>query len=117
MQVNDKVHMSVTGMLLVDTQMKTLRRPAALSDFLHCQDGHLGDVVDALRSDWLLKVETFSCTDKFCTGINCHESKHCVFLPASMFAMSVNQSIASKHPVTSHGWCSLTALPVNLCEP
>ena len=44
------------GMLLVDTQMKTLRRPAALSDFLHCQDGHLGDIVDALRSDWLLKV-------------------------------------------------------------
>lgn len=43
-------------MLLVDTQMKTLRRPAALPDFLHCQDGHLGDVVDALRSDWLLKV-------------------------------------------------------------
>lgn len=43
-------------MLLVDTQMKTLRRPAALSDFLHCQDGHLGDIVDALRSDWLLKV-------------------------------------------------------------
>ena len=43
-------------MLLVDTQMKTLRRPAALSDFLHCQEGHLGDVVDALRSDWLLKV-------------------------------------------------------------
>lgn len=46
----------VAGMLLVDTQMKTLRRPAALSDFLQCQDGHLGDVVDALRSDWLLKV-------------------------------------------------------------
>ena len=44
------------GMLLVDTQMKTLRRPAALSDFLQCQEGHLGDVVDALRSDWLLKV-------------------------------------------------------------
>ena len=43
-------------MLLVDTQMKTLRRPAALSDFLQCQEGHLGDVVDALRSDWLLKV-------------------------------------------------------------
>ena len=46
------------GMLLVDTQMKTLRRPAALSYFLHCQDGHLGDIVDALRSDWLLKVGT-----------------------------------------------------------
>lgn len=48
--------MSFAGMLLVDTQMKTLRRPAALSDFLQCQEGHLGDVVDALRSDWLLKV-------------------------------------------------------------
>ena len=47
-------------MLLVDTQMKTLRRPAALSDFLHCQDGHLGDIVDALRSDWLLKVRDFT---------------------------------------------------------
>ena len=46
----------IAGMLLVDTQMKTLRRPAALSDFLQCQEGHLGDVVDALRSDWLLKV-------------------------------------------------------------
>ena len=44
------------GMLLVDTQMKILRRPASLPDFLHCQDSHLGDVVDALRSDWLLKV-------------------------------------------------------------
>ena len=44
------------GMLLVDTQMKTLRRPAALPDFLHTQEGHLSDIVDALRSDWLLKV-------------------------------------------------------------
>lgn len=43
-------------MLLVDTQMKTLRRPAALPDFLQTQEGHLSDIVDALRSDWLLKV-------------------------------------------------------------
>ncbi|KAA6419936.1 MAG: dynein heavy chain axonemal [Trebouxia sp. A1-2] len=48
--------LDVQSMLLVDTQMKTLRRPAALSDFLQCQEGHLGDVVDALRSDWLLKA-------------------------------------------------------------
>ncbi|KAL0050690.1 hypothetical protein WJX82_005287 [Trebouxia sp. C0006] len=48
--------LDVQSMLLVDTQMKTLRRPAALSDFLQCQEGHLGDVVDALRSDWLLKT-------------------------------------------------------------
>lgn len=44
------------GMLLVDTQMRMLRRPASLPDFLHTQEGHLSDVVDALRSDWLLKV-------------------------------------------------------------
>ena len=48
------------GMLLVDTQMKTLRRPAALPDFLHTQEGHLSDIVDALRSDWLLKVCSLS---------------------------------------------------------
>lgn len=58
------------GMLLVDTQMKTLRRPASLPDFLHTQEDHLSDVVDALRSDWLLKV---------CFLANGMHLLHCMF--------------------------------------
>ncbi len=44
------------GMLLVDTELQILRRPAALADFLHLQELHIGDVTDALKSDWILKV-------------------------------------------------------------
>lgn len=44
------------GMLLVDVELKTLRRPAPLHEFLDLQDLHIGDVTDALRSDWVLKV-------------------------------------------------------------
>ena len=43
-------------MLLVDTELQILRRPAALADFLHLQELHIGDVTDALKSDWILKV-------------------------------------------------------------
>ena len=44
------------GMLLVDTELQSLRRPAALADFLHLHELHIGDVTDALKSDWILKV-------------------------------------------------------------
>ena len=46
------------GMLLVDTELHILRRPAALADFLHLQELHIGDVTDALKSDWILKVSS-----------------------------------------------------------
>ena len=45
-------------MLLVDTELQVLRRPAALADFLHLQELHIGDVTDALKSDWILKVSS-----------------------------------------------------------
>ncbi|KAK9829119.1 hypothetical protein WJX72_004004 [[Myrmecia] bisecta] len=48
--------LDIRGMLLVDVQLAALHRPAPLADFLAAQDLHIGDVTDALRSDWVLKA-------------------------------------------------------------
>lgn len=46
----------VAGMLLVDVEMANMLRPATLQVFIAAQEAHLGEVSDALHTDWVLKV-------------------------------------------------------------
>lgn len=50
------IELDIRDMLLVDLVMEDLQFPAELDDYKECQDMHLTDATDQLKSDWVLKV-------------------------------------------------------------
>jgi 4-aminobutyrate aminotransferase-like enzyme len=48
--------LDIRDLLLVDVELSSLKLPCQLEEFEDVQDGHISDLVDTLRNDWVYKV-------------------------------------------------------------